>query len=90
MFIFKSHATQHGFRKVYIFIAYGTDMVEIKIDISNELKEQIEVSGIKLSLLLQRLLKHLQEEKEMIDWSVKLQRVSRKGRYDELKKQRLI
>jgi len=30
------------------------------------------------------------EEQELIDWSVKLQRASRKGRLDELKKRGLI
>jgi len=64
--------------------------MEIKIELPNELKEQIEISGVKLSLLLQRLVKHLEEEREMIDWSVKLQRASRHGRYDELKAKGLI
>jgi len=36
------------------------------------------------------LLKQIEKEKEIIDWSVKLQRVSRKGRFAELKKRGLI
>ena len=40
----------------------------------------------------EELLKKLEspEEKELIDWSVKLQRASRKGRLEELKKRGLI
>ena len=64
--------------------------MEIKIEIPEELQKQVETSGIKLSLLLQRLVKHLEEEREMVDWSVKLQRASRYGRYDELKAKGLI
>ena len=34
--------------------------------------------------------KMLEKEKETTDWTVKLQRTSRKGRLDELKKKELI
>ena len=64
-------------------------MAEICIKIPDELKKKID-SEIDLSLLVRRLVKHLEEEKEMIDWSVKLQRAGRKGRYEELKRKGLI
>ncbi|MFH1440293.1 MAG: hypothetical protein ABIG89_07010 [Candidatus Woesearchaeota archaeon] len=38
----------------------------------------------------EEMLKKVSEQKEMIDWSVKLQRKARKGRYEELKKKGLI
>ncbi len=63
-------------------------MVELSINIPDELKQQAEELGV--SILVRRLIKHLEEEKEMIDWSVKLQRASRYGRYDELKERGLI
>ncbi len=63
-------------------------MAEISIKIPEKLKKQVDELGI--SLLVRRLIKHLEEEKEMTDWSVKLQRASRNGRYDELKKRGLI
>ncbi len=65
-------------------------MEELRIKIPDELKRQILTSKINVSLLIKRLIKQLEEEKEMIDWSVKLQRASRKGRFDELKKRGLI
>lgn len=65
-------------------------MAEIKIQIPDELKEEMQRSGIEMSLLVKMLLKQLIEEKEMTDWSVKLQRASRKGRLEELKKRGLI
>ncbi len=64
-------------------------MAELKIEIPDELN-QIKESGIDMSILVKRLVKQLEEEKEMIDWSVKLQRASRRGRFDELKKKGLI
>jgi hypothetical protein len=65
-------------------------MAEIVVKIPEELKEEIEESGVDLSFLVKRLVKQLEEEREMIDWSVKLQRASRRGRFDELKKKGLI
>lgn len=38
----------------------------------------------------ERILKELEKEKEMIDWSVKLQRKSRSGRFEELRKKGLV
>ncbi len=64
-------------------------MSEIKIEIPEELKRKIETK-IGLTLLVKRLVKHLEEEQEMIDWSVKLQRTARKGRYRKLKEKGLI
>lgn len=65
-------------------------MAELRLKIPKELKEEIEKSEIDLSFLVRRLVKQLEEEREMIDWSVKLQRASRYGRFDELKKKGLI
>lgn len=65
-------------------------MAELRLEIPKELKEEIEKSEIDLSFLVRRLVKQLEEEREMIDWSVKLQRASRYGRFDELKKKGLI
>jgi hypothetical protein len=65
-------------------------MAELRLKIPEELKEEIEKSEIDLSFLVKRLVKQLEEEREMIDWSVKLQRASRYGRFDELKKKGLI
>jgi len=65
-------------------------MTEIVVKIPEELEKEIEKSGIELSFLVKRLVKQLEEEREMIDWSVKLQRASRRGRFDELKRKGLI
>jgi len=65
-------------------------MAEICIEIPDELKEKMERSNIATALLVRRLIKHLEEEQEMVDWSVKLQRAGRKGRFDELKRKGLI
>lgn len=65
-------------------------MAELKIKIPDELDKEIKESNIDMSILVKRLVKQLEEEKEMVDWSVKLQRASRKGRFDELKKKGII
>lgn len=39
---------------------------------------------------IEALKKQLEEEQEIIDWSVKLQRASRSGRLEELKKKGLL
>lgn len=65
-------------------------MAEIVVKIPEELEKEIEESQIDLPFLVKRLVKQLEEEREMIDWSVKLQRASRRGRFDELKKKGLI
>jgi len=65
-------------------------MAQLSINISDELKEKMQRRGIGVNVLVERLIKQLEEEKEMIDWSVKLQRSSRKGRFDELKRRGLI
>ena len=65
-------------------------MAEICIKISDELEEKMKRSKIATAMLIRGLIKHLDEEQEMIDWSVKLQRSGRKGRYDELKRKGLI
>jgi len=65
-------------------------MAELKVEIPDKLDKEIKESGIDMSVLVKRLVKQLEEEKEMIDWSVKLQRASRRGRFDELKKKGII
>jgi len=39
---------------------------------------------------MEELHRQLEEEEELIDWTVKLQRLSRRGRFDELKRKGLI
>lgn len=65
-------------------------MAELKVEIPDRLNKEIRESGLDMSILVKRLVKQLEEEKEMIDWSVKLQRASRRGRFDELKKKGII
>ena len=65
-------------------------MAELRVEIPDELEKEIMESEIDMSVLVKRLAKQLEQEKEMVDWSVKLQRASRKGRIDELKKKGLI
>lgn len=65
-------------------------MVEITIEIPESLKERLRKERINWAVVIARVVKQLEEEKEMIDWSVKLQHASRKGRFDELKKKGLI
>ncbi|MBI2451914.1 hypothetical protein HYV50_02425 [Candidatus Pacearchaeota archaeon] len=65
-------------------------MAEITIEIPEALKEKLRKERINLAMVLARVIKQLEEEKEMTDWSVKLQHASRKGRFDELKKKGLI
>ncbi len=49
-------------------------MAELRIEIPDKLKREIEESKVDVSLLIKRSVKQLGEEKEMIDWSIKLQR----------------
>nr|QBM01181.1 hypothetical protein [uncultured archaeon] len=65
-------------------------MVEITIEISESLKERLRKERINWAVVIDRVVKQLEEEKEMIDWSVKLQHASRRGRFNELKKKGLI
>ncbi|MBI2653900.1 hypothetical protein HYX02_03750 [Candidatus Woesearchaeota archaeon] len=65
-------------------------MAELKVEIPDELNKEIKESGVDMSILVKRLVKQLEEEKEMTDWSVKLQRASRRGRFNELKKKGLV
>ena len=62
----------------------------IKFKIPEELEKKLRSSHVDITILLKRLIKHLEEEREMINWSVKLQRASRKGRYDELKRREVV
>jgi len=65
-------------------------MVEITIEIPESLKERLRKERINWAAVIDRVVKQLEEEKEMIDWSVKLQHASRRGRFDELKRKGLI
>ena len=65
-------------------------MVEITIKLPDETIKELHRAGIDWSLVIKRVIKQIEEEKEMTDWSVKLQHASRKGRYDELKRRGLI
>ena len=65
-------------------------MVEITIEIPESLKERLKKERINWAAVITRVIKQLEEEREMIDWSVKLQHASRKGRFNELKKKGLI
>ncbi len=55
-----------------------------EIQIPDELKEEMQRMGIEASLLVKILIKQLKEEKEMTDWSVKLGRKAKKGRFKRL------
>ena len=46
--------------------------------------------SVTLPLWKEEMLKKLKEEKELIDWSVKLGRKAKKGRFKELKEKGLI
>jgi|TARA_B100002003_G_C14125717_1_gene541427 hypothetical protein len=57
---------------------------------SGFVRKTIEEKANKLKELEEIKQKFYQEEKEISDWSVKLQHASRKGRLDNLKKKGLI
>lgn len=65
-------------------------MAEIKVKIPEKLMREIDESEMDISSLLERFVKQLEEEREMVDWSVELQRASRRGRFDELREKGLI
>jgi len=80
-------------------------MVSITLSVPEEVKKSMETfseinwSGFVRKSIIEKteelskkeeLLKELEKEKDIIDWSVKLQRVSRKGRFENLKKKGLI
>lgn len=65
-------------------------MAEITIEIPESLKEKLKKERINLAIVLARVIKQIEEENEMTDWSVKLQHASRKGRFEQLKKKGLI
>ncbi|MBI2107959.1 hypothetical protein HYU10_01375 [Candidatus Woesearchaeota archaeon] len=65
-------------------------MPELKIKISDKLDKELKESGIDTSILVDRLVKQIEEEKGMTDWSVKLQHAGRKGRLEELRRKGLI
>jgi predicted nuclease with TOPRIM domain len=83
----------------------GDDMVSITLAVPKEIKnkmdefEEMNWSGFVRKQIEQKtkmlekvafLEKELEKEKEIIDWSVKLQRSSRKNRLEDLKKKGLI
>ncbi len=65
-------------------------MAEVIINLPESIKERIERNKINLAIVVSRVIKQLEEENEMIDWSVKLQHASRRGRFDELKRKGYI
>lgn len=80
-------------------------MVSLTLSISEEVKKKMEKfpeinwSGLVRKAIIEKTeelswkeetLKKLKNESEITDWTVKLQRSSRIGRYDELKKKGLI
>ena len=65
-------------------------MVELTINVPEFVKEKLERDKTNLALIISRLVKQVEEEREMIDWSVKLQHASRRGRFDELKRKGYI
>ena len=80
-------------------------MVSVTLSVPQEVKEKMEKfpevnwSGFirraiedktKEMSWKEKLFKKLEDEKDLDDWAVKLQRASRKGRYEELKKKGLI
>ncbi len=65
-------------------------MVNVTINIPESIKEKIDKDNINIALVVSRLVKQIEEERDMTDWSVKLQRTSRRGRFDELKRKGYI
>lgn len=77
-------------------------MVSITLSVPEEVKskmekhEEINWSGfvrkciVEKAQELETMEKWLKEEKETTDWAVKLQRMARKGRFEELKKKGLV
>ncbi len=88
-----------------MFNYYGVFMVSITLSVPKDVKEKMDEfsemnwSGFvrkkieEKTRLLEKIAfleKELEKEKEITDWSVKLQRESRKNRLDDLKKKGLI
>ena len=48
-------------------------MIEMKINLPESITEKLERNKLSLAIVVSRVIKQLEEEKEMIDWSVKLQ-----------------
>lgn len=80
-------------------------MVSITLSVPEEVKEKMEhFSEINWSGFVRKcisektnelswkeeMLKRLDKEKETTEWAVQLQRTGRKGRFEELKKKRLV
>lgn len=80
-------------------------MSELKVEIPEEVGEkmkrfrEINWSGFVEKAIEQKvdelerieeMLRELEKEQEIIDWSVKLQRASRRGRFEQLKKKGLV
>jgi len=66
-------------------------ILEKKIDLNGQ-KIGIIISGgnVDLNKLISKLISDLSQEEEIIDWSVKLQKSSRKNRFEELKNKGLV
>lgn len=80
-------------------------MSELKVEIPEEVGEkmkrfpEINWSGFVEKAIEQKvdelerieeMLRELEKEQEIIDWSIKLQRASRRGRFEQLKKKGLV
>ena len=80
-------------------------MVSITLSVPEEVRklmkkhDEINWSGLIRKSIIQKtkdleeqehVVKEAGEEKEIVDWSIKLQRASRSGRFDTLKKKGLI
>lgn len=80
-------------------------MVSITLSVSEDVKTKMDMfpemnwSGFVRTAIEQKtkelswreqMLRKLEGEKELIDWSVQLQRKARKGRFDELKRKGLL
>lgn len=93
------------FKYLNVFTFFGGKMVSITLSVPEEVRKlmksfpemnwsgfvrkQIEEKAMNLTKI-EKLKKQLEKEKEVINWSVKLQRVSRSGRLIELKNKGLI
>ena len=84
-----------------VVIEMGELKVGIPAEVEKKMKRFLEInwSGFvekaieqKIDKLerMEEMLKELEKEQEIIDWSVKLQRASRKGRFEQLKKKGLV
>jgi len=65
-------------------------MGSVTINLPESVERQIKQSNVDLNKLISKLISDLSQEEEIIDWSVKLQKSSRKNRFEELKNKGLV